>query len=57
MEELIMTPKKKRNVNHRLRQIQLELHGMNDDGLLLFSQVQKLTAQLQDHKYPLEELS
>ena len=51
-----MHTRKKRTVNHKLREIQLMLHQMNDDGLILFSHCQNMVNEIQEYKYPLEEL-
>ena len=51
-----MNPKKKRLVNHELRKLQLTLHEMHDNGLILYGDMQKMTSVIQEQKYPLEEL-
>ena len=51
-----MTKTKKREVNHKLRQLQLELHRMHDEGLILYKDVQELTSAIQEKKYDLAEL-
>lgn len=56
MTEIIMNPKKKRQVNKILREIQLTMWDLEEEGLMLPTDVLKVTGVAQKLKYPLEEL-